>query len=56
MKLKLLNAECKITTTFNGLVVMDNLPAHKVKGVTKIIEDAGASIVYSQKICILSRK
>ena len=26
--------------------VMDNLPAHKVKGVVKIIEDAGASILY----------
>ena len=24
-----------------AVVVMDNLPAHKVKGVTKIIEDAG---------------
>ena len=29
-----------------AVVVMDNLPAHKVKGVTKIIEDAGASVVY----------
>lgn len=29
-----------------AIVVMDNLPAHKVKGVTKIIEDAGASVVY----------
>lgn len=25
---------------------MDHLPAHQVKGVTKIIEDAGASILY----------
>ena len=25
---------------------MDNLPAHKVKGVTQIIEDAGARVVY----------
>ena len=29
-----------------AVVVMDNLPAHKVNGVTKIIEDAGANIVY----------
>lgn len=29
-----------------AVVVMDNLPAHKVKGVTKIIEDAGARVVY----------
>ena len=29
-----------------AVVVMDNLPAHKVKGVRKIIEDAGASIIY----------
>ena len=29
-----------------AVVVMDNLPAHKVKGVTKIIEDAGAKIIY----------
>ena len=29
-----------------AVVVMDNLPAHKVKGVSKIIEDAGASVVY----------
>lgn len=29
-----------------AVVVMDNLPAHQVKGVIKIIEDAGASILY----------
>ena len=29
-----------------AVVVMDNLPAHKVEGVTKIVEDAGASIIY----------
>ena len=29
-----------------AVVVMDNLPAHKVNGVTNIIEDAGASVVY----------
>ena len=29
-----------------AVVVMDNLPAHKVKGVTKIIENAGAKVVY----------
>lgn len=29
-----------------AVVVMDNLPAHKVKGVTKIIEDAGARVIY----------
>ncbi len=29
-----------------AVVVMDNLPAHKVDGVTKIIEDAGARVVY----------
>ena len=25
---------------------MDNLPAHRVKGVTAIIEDAGARVIY----------
>ena len=29
-----------------AVLVMDNLPAHKVKGVTQIIEDAGARVVY----------
>ena len=29
-----------------AVVVMDNLPAHKVKGVTQIIEDAGAQVIY----------
>ena len=29
-----------------AVVVMDNLPAHKVQGVTKIIEDTGARVVY----------
>ena len=29
-----------------AVVVMDNLPAHKVKGVTKIIENVGAKVVY----------
>jgi len=29
-----------------AVVVMDNLPAHKVKGVRKIIEDNGARVVY----------
>ena len=29
-----------------AVVVMDNLPAHKVKGVAKIIEDAGAKVIY----------
>ena len=29
-----------------AVVVMDNLPAHKVNGVKEIIEDAGASIIY----------
>lgn len=29
-----------------AVVVMDNLPAHKVEGVIKIIEDVGASILY----------
>jgi transposase len=29
-----------------AVVVMDNLPAHKVKGVTQIIEDAGARVIY----------
>ena len=29
-----------------AVVVMDNLPAHKVKSVIKIIEDVGASILY----------
>ncbi len=31
---------------------MDNLPAHKVKGVTSIIEDAGARAVYQYIINI----
>ena len=29
-----------------AVVVMDNLPAHKVKGVRKIIEDVGARVIY----------
>ena len=29
-----------------AVVVMDNLPAHQVQGVSKIIEDAGAKIIY----------
>lgn len=29
-----------------AVVVMDNLPAHKVKGVTSMIEDAGAKVIY----------
>jgi len=30
----------------DAVVVMDNLPAHKVNGATKIIEDAGARVIY----------
>ena len=29
-----------------AVVVMDNLPAHKVKGIASIIEDVGARVVY----------
>lgn len=29
-----------------AVVVMDNLPAHKVKGVTQIIKEAGARVIY----------
>lgn len=29
-----------------AVVVMDNLPAHKVNGITKIIEDVGAKVIY----------
>ncbi|MEM9510816.1 MAG: transposase [Cyanobacteria bacterium P01_E01_bin.35] len=29
-----------------AVVVMDNLPAYKVQGVTSIIEDAGARVIY----------
>jgi transposase len=29
-----------------AVVVMDNLPAHKVKGVIKIMEDTGARVIY----------
>ena len=32
--------------TPGDVVVMDNLPAHKVKGVRQAIEDAGASLLY----------
>jgi transposase len=28
------------------IVIMDNLPAHKVTGVREAIEDAGASLIY----------
>ena len=30
----------------DAVVVMDNLPAHKVNGVTEIIENAGARVIY----------
>ncbi len=29
-----------------AVVVMDNLPAHKVEGVTEVIAQAGATVVY----------
>ncbi len=32
--------------TQGDIVVMDNLPAHKVKGVREVIETAGATLLY----------
>jgi transposase len=29
-----------------GVVIMDNLPAHKVKGVREVIEGVGAHLIY----------
>jgi transposase len=34
------------TLTKGDIVIMDNLPAHKVRGVSEAIETAGASLLY----------
>ena len=40
-------SKCLVPQLWKGaVVVMDNLPAHKVKAVAPLIEAAGASILY----------
>jgi hypothetical protein len=40
------NKFCLRTLTTGDIVVMDNLPAHKVSGIRELIEGKGAKLIY----------